>query len=90
MTKELAKMKMYCDFPQARPYSFNFGVDDEYSGVDYTRAESRYRPIIISSQTIIVATFRSDAGVTRGSYSVALPDGRVQTVSYTGNILIKT
>ena len=42
MTKELAKMKMYCDFPQARPYSFNFGVDDEYSGVDYTRAESRY------------------------------------------------
>ena len=23
--------------------------------------------------------------MTRGSYSVALPDGRVQTVSYTGN-----
>lgn len=53
---------------EARPYSFNFGVDDEYSGVDYTRAESR-----------------SDAGVTRGSYSVALPDGRVQTVSYTAD-----
>ena len=52
---------------QSRPYSYNFGVSDSYSGVDYNRAESR-----------------SDRGVTKGSYTVALPDGRVQTVSYTG------
>jgi len=50
---------------QSRPYSYNFGVSDEYSGVDYNRAESR-----------------SDRGVTKGSYTVALPDGRIQTVSY--------
>ena len=35
-----------------------------------------------TSECFVLA--RSDAGVTRGSYSVALPDGRVQTVSYTG------
>ena len=43
MINEVVLMEMmYCVLPQARPYSFNFGVDDEYSGVDYTRAESRY------------------------------------------------
>ena len=58
---------------QSRPYSYNFGVNDEYSGVDYNRAESR-----------------SDLGVTKGSYTVALPDGRIQTVSYTGKEALKT
>jgi len=53
---------------QSRPYSYNFGVSDSYSGVDYNRAESR-----------------SDRGVTKGSYTVALPDGRIQTVSYTAD-----
>ena len=42
---------------------------------------------------MIIATFRSDAGVTRGSYSVALPDGRIQTVKYTatpvGELVLK-
>ena len=52
MIKEVAKMKMHLGFPQARPYSFNFGVDDEYSGVDYTRAESRY----IISPTITICS----------------------------------
>jgi len=58
---------------QSRPYSYNFGVNDEYSGVDYNRAESR-----------------SDLGVTKGSYTVALPDGRIQTVSYVGKEALKT
>ena len=52
---------------QPKPYSYNFGVNDEYSGVDYNRAEER-----------------SDSGVTKGSYTVKLPDGRVQIVSYIG------
>ena len=50
---------------EPKPYSYNFGVNDAYSGVDYNRAEER-----------------SDSGVTRGSYTVKLPDGRIQTVSY--------
>ena len=45
-------------------------MNDEYSGVDYNRAEER-----------------SDSGVTRGSYTVKLPDGRVQTVSYIGQYI---
>jgi len=52
---------------QPRPYSFNYGVKDEYSGVEYNRAETR-----------------GDQGVTRGEYTVALPDGRTQIVSYVG------
>ena len=49
---------------QAKPYSFTYGVKDEYSGADFSRAEE------------------SVGDVTRGSYKVALPDGRVQIVSY--------
>ena len=49
---------------QAKPYSFTYGVKDEYSGTDITRNEE------------------SNGEVTRGSYKVALPDGRIQIVSY--------
>ena len=49
---------------QKRPYSFTYGVSDEYSGTDFHREEER-----------------SDS-VTRGSYKVSLPDGRVQIVNY--------
>ncbi|XP_023331627.1 DNA-directed RNA polymerase II subunit rpb1 [Eurytemora carolleeae] len=58
----------YDDYEESykpKPYSFNYGVKDEYSGVEYNRAESR-----------------GDHGVTRGEYTVALPDGRLQLVSY--------
>ena len=40
VTQSVGSMQSVAVF-QARPYSFNFGVDDEYSGVDYKRAESR-------------------------------------------------
>ena len=51
-------------FFQPKPYAFTYGVKDEYSGTDFSRAEER------SGEAI------------RGSYKVALPDGRVQIVSY--------
>ena len=50
---------------QPKPYSFTYGVKDEYSGSDFTRAEERLADDVI-----------------RGSYKVALPDGRIQIVSY--------
>jgi len=51
------------DFVQ-KPYSFTYGVKDEYSGTDFQRNEESHGDTI------------------RGSYKVALPDGRVQIVSY--------
>ena len=46
---------------QPKPYSFTYGVKDDYSGNDFSRMEER-----------------GDHGVTKGSYKVALPDGRIQ------------
>ena len=48
----------------AKPYAFEYGVHDEYSGANFNQAET------------------SDAHAVTGSYSVALPDGRTQTVNY--------
>jgi hypothetical protein len=50
-----------------KPYAFEYGVADDYSGSNFRAAET------------------SDAKVTSGSYSVNLPDGRIQTVTYTAD-----
>ncbi|MCL4139767.1 UNVERIFIED_CONTAM: hypothetical protein GTU68_042541 [Idotea baltica] len=47
-----------------KPYSFSYGVSDQYEGTDFERKEE------------------SDGNVVLGSYSVQLPDGRKQTVTY--------
>merc|ERR1712001_134371 len=50
------------------PYSFTYGVADDYSKANFNAAEN------------------SDAsGNVDGSYSVSLPDGRIQTVTYTAD-----
>merc|ERR1711892_1175492 len=50
------------------PYTYTYGVSDDYSKANYNAAET------------------SDAnGVVSGSYTVALPDGRIQKVSYTAD-----
>merc|ERR1711890_95742 len=47
------------------PYSFTYGVSDDYSKANFNAQES------------------GDAnGVVGGSYTVSLPDGRIQTVTY--------
>ncbi|CAL4091485.1 unnamed protein product [Meganyctiphanes norvegica] len=46
------------------PYSFNYGVRDDYAGTDFGQNEE------------------SDGKQVQGSYTVALPDGRKQTVTY--------
>jgi len=50
-------------------YSYNWNVLDKYSGNDYGHQEDR-------------ALSKSGLDETKGSYSVLLPDGRVQTVTY--------
>ena len=47
-----------------KPYQFDYGVRDDYSGANYGHQEA------------------SDGNAVQGSYQVALPDGRIQTVKY--------
>merc|ERR1719400_2069343 len=47
-----------------QPYSYQYGVKDEYSGANFGASDSK---------------------VVSGSYTVALPDGRIQTVKYTAD-----
>ena len=50
-----------------KPYAFQYGVDDGYSGAKFSAQET------------------ADGKVVTGSYQVALPDGRIQTVTYTAD-----
>merc|ERR1712226_968910 len=52
---------------EPHPYSYQYGVSDEYSGANFAANEN------------------SDTKVVTGSYIVHLPDGRIQTVTYTAD-----
>merc|ERR1712215_192078 len=55
------------DLSEPPVYSYQYGVNDDYSGANFQQSENR------------------DGYSTSGSYTVALPDGRIQTVKYTDN-----
>ena len=50
-----------------KPYAFQYGVADDYSGAKFNAQET------------------ADGKAVSGSYQVALPDGRIQTVAYTAD-----
>merc|ERR1712088_705771 len=50
-----------------KPYAFQYGVADDYSGAKFSAQEN------------------ADGKAVTGSYQVALPDGRIQTVTYTAD-----
>ena len=52
---------------EPHPYTYQYGVQDDYSGSNFAAQEN------------------SDTKVVTGSYTVHLPDGRVQTVTYTAD-----
>merc|ERR1711942_584699 len=56
------------DLAEVSPYTYNYGVADEYTGAAFSQSESN-----------------DGTGVVDGSYSVNLPDGRIQTVNYHAN-----
>merc|ERR1712112_587849 len=55
------------DFFAPPVYAYNYGVNDDETGTQFSQNEQR------------------DGAVTTGSYTVALPDGRIKTVKYTDN-----
>ena len=59
------KAPVYDETP--KPYAFEYGVADDYSGANFKAAET------------------ADGKAVHGSYQVHLPDGRVQTVTYTAD-----
>ena len=50
-----------------KPYAFEYGVADDYSGAKFSQQEA------------------SDSKAVTGGYTVALPDGRTQIVTYTSD-----
>lgn len=59
------KAPVYDESP--KPYAYEYGVADEYSGSIFKAAET------------------ADGKAVHGSYQVHLPDGRIQTVTYTAD-----
>ena len=59
------KAPVYDEAP--KPYAFQYGVADDYSGAKFNAQET------------------ADGKAVSGSYQVALPDGRIQTVTYTAD-----
>merc|ERR1712181_37020 len=55
----------YNDLAEISPYSYQYGVADEYSGAAFQQTETD-----------------DGTGLREGSYSVNLPDGRIQHVNY--------
>merc|ERR1712181_119474 len=55
----------YNDLAEISPYSYQYGVADEYSGAAFQQTETD-----------------DGTGLRDGSYSVNLPDGRIQHVNY--------
>ena len=60
-----APVPVYDESP--KPYAFQYGVADDYSGAKFNAQET------------------ADGKAVTGSYQVALPDGRIQTVTYTAD-----
>ena len=70
----------------ARPFQYNYGVADSYRYYLLILCAAIIKELLIrSGSQFTEAKTQDEAGVAVGSYSVALPDGRLQTVKYTAD-----
>ena len=69
----------------ARPFQYNYGVADSYRYYLSILGAANKELLIRSGSQFTEAKTQDEAGVAVGSYSVALPDGRLQTVKYTAD-----
>ena len=68
-----------------QPYSYQYGVQDEYSGTNFAANENSDTKVSYMLQGMIAYSREYHPQVVSGSYTVQLPDGRVQTVTYTAD-----
>ena len=84
MTSSYAPISLEDQAP--KPYSFQYGVKDDYAKTNFAHTESQDAQVNYwDSQLSILAYYFQ--GQVKGTYVIALPDGRIQTTSYTADHL---
>ena len=68
-----------------QPYSYQYGVADEYSKANFQKTESQDASVRVKKQTVILFLNLCFQGNVQGSFMIALPDGRIQTTKYTAD-----
>ena len=67
-----------------KPYSYQYGVSDDYSKANFQKTESQDNNVKSTDWWQECNVFLLQGNVV-GQYVIALPDGRIQTTSYTAD-----
>ena len=69
-----------------KPYSYQYGVADEVSKANFQSSESQDSNVSHNKLMLPINLSASiPQGNVKGQYVIALPDGRIQTTSYTAD-----
>ena len=68
-----------------KPYNYQYGVSDDYSKANFQKTESQDGNVRFKTLLLIIFNKPLFQGNVKGQYVIALPDGRIQTTSYTAD-----